>query len=46
LTALYFVVIAQTSVLYWSLSDCLSTAIITVVVCMGTVILMRAPTNA
>ena len=46
LTALYFVVIAQTSVLYWSLSDCLSTAIITVVVCMGTVMLMRAPTNA
>jgi hypothetical protein len=46
LTTLYFVVIAQSSVLYWSLSDCMSASILTTMVCMSTVALMRATTPA
>lgn len=40
-TVLYFVVIAQSSVLYWSLSDCMTAIIITTVACMGATTLMR-----
>lgn len=45
LTTFYFIVIAQSSVLYWSISECISATILTTLVCMSIVTLTRASTS-